>query len=127
MTIEITPGLIAMGVGWITSSLTAAWFLSRRSQQWDEVADVLIAVFGDRRTGKKGLMQMFDDLRDDLEEVKVRQRGALRGLRANFQSEQEVETAVRTALDASNKSGRILTPIHGPLAMSLLPKEEDEE
>ncbi len=104
MSIEITPGLIATAVGWISSSLMAAWTLSRRSKQWDEVEDVLAAVFGDRKTGQKGLASKHDDLQADVETIYARQRGALKGMHANFLTEKEVEDAVRFALDQIAKS-----------------------
>ncbi len=103
MSIEITPGLIAAAVGWISSSLMAAWTLSRRSKQWDEVEDVVTAVFGDRKTGQKGLVSKHDDLQSDVETVYARQRGALKGMHANFLTEKEVEDAVRLAFDQATK------------------------
>ena len=104
MSIEITPGLIATAVGWISSSLTAAWILSRRSKQWDEVEEVVVAVFGDRKTGQKGLALKHDDLQADVDTIYARQRGALRGLHANFLTEKEVEDAVKHSLDQISKA-----------------------
>lgn len=98
LSIEITPGLIAMAVGWVSSSLTAAWVLSRRSKQWDEIEDAVTVLFGDRKTGQKGLAQRFDDLAADVDEDAARLRGALRALHANHPTEAEVKDAVEATL-----------------------------
>jgi hypothetical protein len=105
LTIEITPGLIAMTLGWATSSLTAAWVLSRRSKQWDEVEDAIVVLFGDRKLGQKGLAQRFDDLVHDVDEDAARLRGALKALHANHPTEGEVEEAVRHTLSDHKRSG----------------------
>jgi hypothetical protein len=104
-TIEITPGLIAMSLGWVSSSLTAAWVLSRRSKQWDEIEDAVTVLFGDRKTGQKGLAQRFDDLVADVDEDAARLRGALKALHANHPTEAEVEQAVRHTLNEHRRAG----------------------
>lgn len=98
MSIEVTPLLFATAVGWIVSSVTAAWTLSRRSKIWDEVEDVIYVVFGDRKMGVKGLQQKYLDLLDDVEEDHGKLRGLLRALDANAADEQSVEDAVRIKL-----------------------------
>lgn len=115
MPIEVTPALIAIAVGWLASSATAAWTLSRRSKQWDEIEDVIFVVFGDRKTATKGLQQKYLDLLDDMVEDRAKIRGLLRALDANAADEQSVEDAVRAKIKAitAQHLAMIPTPAFG--------------
>lgn len=113
MPIEVTPALLATAVGWIVSSVTAAWTLSRRSKQWDEIEDVIYVVFGDRKMAIKGLQQKYLDLLDDVEEDHAKLRGLLRALDANAADEQSVEDAVRNKIRSLSFHGAQTSGSHG--------------
>lgn len=152
MTIDITPGLIATAVGWASSSLMAAWILSRRSKQWDEVEDVVTALFGDRKSKEKGLILKFEELEKEHQELKQEYgvtrsllNGALRAMHANFSTEKEVETAVKFALEQILRAkcvapcpavAKTSVPLHPsfaplltpmPMRSPLMPPDGDDE
>lgn len=119
--IELTPTLTLSLLGTLTSLLVATWALSRRSRGWDEAERLKKRLEGDPEKREKGLIDQFEDLKEDLYErqlpplrdaiqAAVKQlKWVRRGLSAHGSDEHTIVENVRNSITetARNEATRI--------------------